>query len=81
MYASILSHDNFLECLAFVLANRMSTPTQLATEYFDVFLSTFTENDEIVQAALDDLQAVRERVSSVHSCKTIENSGKRSFIS
>lgn len=62
MYASILSHDNFLECLAFVLANRMSTPTVLATEYFDAFLTTFAENDDIVQAALDDLQAVRERV-------------------
>lgn len=62
MYASILSHDNFLECLAFVLANRMSNPTVLATEYFDAFMTTFTEHDEIVQAALDDLQAVRERV-------------------
>ena len=64
MYASILSHDNFLECLAFVLANRMSNPTTLATEYFDAFMSTFTDNDELVQSALDDLQAVRERVQS-----------------
>ena len=62
MYASILSHDNFLECLAFVLANRMSNPTVLATEYFDAFMTTFNENSEIIQAALDDLQAVRERV-------------------
>ena len=63
LYASILSHDNFLECLAFVLANRMSNPTTLATEYFDAFITTFSENDEIIQSALDDLQAVRERVS------------------
>ena len=63
MYASILSHDSFLECLAFVLANRLSDPTMLATEYYEVFLTVFKENDEIVQAALDDIQAVRERVS------------------
>lgn len=61
MYASILSHDNFLECLAFVLANRMSNPTMLATEYYECFLNVFNESDEIIQAALDDLQAVRER--------------------
>lgn len=41
----------------------MSNPTTLATEYFDAFITTFSENDEIIQAALDDLQAVRERVS------------------
>jgi len=62
MYSSILSHNNFLECLASVLANRMSNPTMLATEYFECFLNVFNENDEIIQAALDDLQAVRERV-------------------
>ena len=42
----------------------MSNPTTLATEYFDAFITTFSENDEIIQAALDDLQAVRERVSN-----------------
>lgn len=41
----------------------MSNPTTLATEYFDAFITIFSENDEIIQAALDDLQAVRERVS------------------
>ena len=63
LYASILSHDSFLDCLAFVLANRLSDPTMLATEYYEIFLTVFKENDEIVQAALDDIQAVRERVS------------------
>jgi len=62
MNASILTHDNFQECLAFVLANRMSNPTMPDIDYGGCFLSIFNESDEIVQAALDDLQAVRERV-------------------
>lgn len=62
MYASILSHDTFLECLAFVLANRLSDPTMLATEYYETFITVFNEEAAIVQAALDDIQAVCERV-------------------
>ena len=62
LYASILSHDNFQDCLAFVLANRLSTPTLLATECYELFQSVFREDDGIVQAALADLAAVRERV-------------------
>lgn len=62
MNASILTHGNFQECLAFVLANRMSNPTMPDIDYGGCFLNIFNESDEIVQAALDDLQAVRERV-------------------
>lgn len=62
LYASILSHDHFQDCLAFVLANRLSTPTLLATECYETFQTVFRENDGIVQAALADLAAVRERV-------------------
>ena len=63
MYASILSYDNFQDCLAFVLANRLSTPTLLATECYETFQTVFREDDSIVQAALADLAAIRERVS------------------
>ena len=62
LYASILSHDSFNQCLAFVLANRLSDATMLATEYYEIFLNVLSENEEIGQAALDDVQAVRERV-------------------
>lgn len=39
LYASILSHDNFERSLAFVLSNRLSDATFLATELFEVFYS------------------------------------------
>ena len=37
LYASILSHDTFARSLAFVLANRLSDATMLATELFELF--------------------------------------------
>jgi serine O-acetyltransferase len=61
LYASILSHDNFERSLAFVLSNRLSDATFLATELFEVFYSILRGQTEISEAALADLCAVRER--------------------
>ncbi|KAK9823693.1 hypothetical protein WJX72_004670 [[Myrmecia] bisecta] len=61
LYASILSHDSFAHSLAFVLANRLSDPTMLATELFEVFLGVLEKHPEVEQAALADTIAVRER--------------------
>ena len=62
LYASILSHDSFERCIAFVLANRLSDATLLSTELFEVFYTVLKSNRHIAEAALADLVAVRERV-------------------
>lgn len=61
LYASILSHDSFERSLAFVLANRLSDTTLLATELFEVFHQILCSHREVCEAALVDLSAVRER--------------------
>ena len=64
LYATILSHTSFKHALATVLANRLSNPTILATELYDIFLEVLESHTEIQQAALADVIAVRERVRS-----------------
>ncbi|KAK9846498.1 hypothetical protein WJX81_005338 [Elliptochloris bilobata] len=61
LYAALLSHDTFERSLAFVLANRLSDPTLLATELMSIFYEVLKENEAIVQAALSDIIAYRER--------------------
>ena len=48
-----------------MLANRLSDATILATELYDVFHEVLTSNEEIGQAALADVIAVRERVRAL----------------
>lgn len=62
LYSSILAHSTFEYSLAFVLANRLSDATMLATELFDIFHNVLEKNQEVVQAAIADCIAVRERV-------------------
>ena len=61
MYASILAHDSFPVCLAFVLSARLADTTLLPTELFEVFSGTLASRPEIVAAALADMAAVRQR--------------------
>ncbi|KAK2079628.1 hypothetical protein QBZ16_002023 [Prototheca wickerhamii] len=61
LYASILAHDSFPVCLAFVLSARLADTTLLPTELFEVFSGTLASRPEIVAAALADLAAVRQR--------------------
>lgn len=65
LYASILSHESFERSLAFVLANRLSDTTLLPTELFEVFYTILKKHSTISDAALADLCAVRERVSTI----------------
>ena len=101
LYAALLSHDTFERSLAFVLANRLSDPTLLATarrrprppaaaqgprtppppapppatdaraslrrraqELMSIFYEVLKENDPLVEAALADIIAYRERARS-----------------
>ncbi|KAL3145212.1 hypothetical protein ABBQ32_000961 [Trebouxia sp. C0010 RCD-2024] len=61
LYASVLSHDSFEQSLAAILANRLSDPTMMATELIDIFHSVLRSRQEVQQAALADVIAVRER--------------------
>ncbi|KAL0030972.1 hypothetical protein WJX79_005631 [Trebouxia sp. C0005] len=61
LYASVLSHDSFEMALAAILANRLSDPTMMATELIDIFHSVLRGCQEVEQAALADVIAVRER--------------------
>lgn len=61
LFASILSHESFERSLAFILANRLSNTTLLATELFELFYETIKAQDYIKEAAQADLCALRER--------------------
>lgn len=62
LYASILAHDTLEESLSFVIANRLASPTLLATQLMEVFEEAF-ENDERIRCALrQDLKAIRVRL-------------------
>ena len=81
LYASILSHSSFKQALASVLANRLSDATMLATALFEIFYDVLDQNPEILQAALADISAVRERVRvqhAVHAC-TLSTAWGHSF--
>ncbi|CAG9464163.1 unnamed protein product [Pedinophyceae sp. YPF-701] len=61
LHASILSHNNLDRALAFVLANRMASPTLLATELFELFYSILRDSEEVRFAARCDIIAAMER--------------------
>ena len=72
LYASILSHATFGQALAFVLANRLSDATMLATELLEVFQQVMRDNGSVEQAALADVIAFAERVGPVSlSCSAM----------
>ena len=69
LYASILSHKTFGHALVFILANRLSDPTMLATELLEVFQEVMKDNQGVEQAALADVIAFAERVGAAAGCR------------
>ncbi|KAG0582161.1 hypothetical protein KC19_3G038400 [Ceratodon purpureus] len=61
LYASILAHPCFERSLGFVLANRLTSATLLATQLMDVFDGVFMTDPFIRQAIRLDVQAVKDR--------------------
>jgi len=61
LYASILGHESFDRALAFVLANRLSNPTMLPTQLFEIFNEVLIENAEVLDAAFEDVAVIREK--------------------
>lgn len=56
LYASILAHPCFERSLGFVLANRLTSATLLATQLMDVFDGVFMTDPYIQQAIRLDVQ-------------------------
>jgi serine O-acetyltransferase len=56
LYASILAHPCFERSLSFVLANRLTSATLLATQLMDVFDGVFMTDPFIRQAIRLDVQ-------------------------
>ncbi|XP_052197683.1 serine acetyltransferase 2-like [Diospyros lotus] len=61
LYSSILSHDCLEGALAFVLANRLKSPTLLATQLMDIFCDVIMANQGIKCAIRLDVQAFKDR--------------------
>ncbi|KAJ9505300.1 hypothetical protein QJQ45_028330 [Haematococcus lacustris] len=61
LYASVLAHNSFHRALSFVLANRLSNPTLLATQLFEIFLEVLSNDDDVRCGALADVEAIRDR--------------------
>ena len=61
----MLSHETFERALAFVLSNRLSDATMLATELMEIFHAVLRNSEDVEQAALQDIIAVRERVRRI----------------
>ncbi|KAI4314636.1 hypothetical protein L6164_027524 [Bauhinia variegata] len=61
LYASILSHDCLEQALAFVLANRLHSPTLLATQLTDIFCNVMMHDKGIQRSIRLDVQAFKDR--------------------
>lgn len=62
LYASILAHDSFEQSLAFVLAERLQNTILLASVLFDTFYGVLTSDPDVVDGALTDMEACKQRV-------------------
>lgn len=62
LFTSILSHESFGEALAFVLSNRIADETLLPTQLFSLFMTLEKQHPEVLQGAIQDLEAVYQRV-------------------
>ena len=58
LYASILSHDCLERALGFVLANRLQSPTLLATQLMDIFCDIITNDQGIQRSIRLDVQVI-----------------------
>ncbi|XP_057492526.1 serine acetyltransferase 4-like isoform X2 [Actinidia eriantha] len=56
LYASILSHDCLERALGFVLANRLQSPTLLATQLMDIFCDIIMDDQGIQRSIRLDVQ-------------------------
>lgn len=70
LYATVLNHKHFAEALSFHLSNLLDSPTATALSIHEVMEQAYRENPAIVNAALRDVAAVRDRDSACNECGT-----------
>ncbi|XP_058777703.1 serine acetyltransferase 2-like [Vicia villosa] len=61
LYASVLSHECLEQVLAFVVANRLQSPTLLATQLMDIMSNVIMHDKGIQRSIRLDAQAFKER--------------------
>ncbi|WJX55877.1 serine/threonine-protein kinase HAL4/sat4 [Trifolium repens] len=61
LYASVLAHECLEQVLAFVVANRLQSPTLLATQLVDIMCNVVMHDKAIQRSVRLDLQAFKDR--------------------
>ncbi|KAI8476270.1 MAG: trimeric LpxA-like protein [Monoraphidium minutum] len=61
LYSSVLAHRSLEQALAFVLANKLASPTLYSTQLKQIAEDVYREDPAVFEAALADLQAVLDR--------------------
>jgi serine O-acetyltransferase len=58
LYASVLAHECLEQVLAFVVANRLQSPTLLATQLMDIICNVFMHDKSIQRSIRLDVQVI-----------------------
>ncbi|EFJ49080.1 hypothetical protein VOLCADRAFT_74427 [Volvox carteri f. nagariensis] len=61
LYSTILAHPNIEKSMAFLLANKLSSPTMLGMQLMRLIQDVYEDDQEVMEACLADLQAVYDR--------------------
>jgi serine O-acetyltransferase len=61
LYSSILNHDSLESSLAFLLANKLSSPAMISTQVNSIILEALKKDPSIGRAIRADIMAVRDR--------------------
>ena len=61
LYSSVLAHRTFEQALAFVLANKLASPTLFSTQLKQLAEDAYARDPSIIEAAMADLHAVLDR--------------------
>ncbi|GLI63801.1 hypothetical protein VaNZ11_006886 [Volvox africanus] len=61
MYSTILAHSNIEKSMAFMLANKLASPTMLGMQLMRLIQEVYEDDAEVVESCLADLQAVYDR--------------------
>jgi serine O-acetyltransferase len=61
LHSSILNHNSLESCLAFLLANRLSSPAMISTQIQSLILQALEQDASIGQKLRADIMAVRDR--------------------
>ncbi|GAU29837.1 hypothetical protein TSUD_223830 [Trifolium subterraneum] len=61
LYASVLAHECLEQVLAFVVANRLQSPTLLATQLVDIMCNVLMHDKAIKRSIRLDVQAFKDR--------------------